>query len=48
MNKVESSLELLRVMATKFTEEANKLNIDLEKDKVKNHSRFCKISKREN
>ena len=38
MNKVESSLELLRVMATKFTEEANKLNIDLEKDKVKNQT----------
>tara|TARA_R110000764_G_scaffold55032_6_gene120203 strand:+ start:322 stop:441 length:120 start_codon:yes stop_codon:yes gene_type:complete len=36
MNKVQSSLELLRIIATKFTEEANKLKIDLEKDKVKN------------
>tara|TARA_R110001606_G_scaffold70773_1_gene161833 strand:+ start:2137 stop:2259 length:123 start_codon:yes stop_codon:yes gene_type:complete len=37
MNKVQSSLELLKIMATKFTEEANKLNINLEKDEeIKN------------
>ena len=34
MNKVQSSLELLRIMATKFTEEADKLSDNLEqKDK---------------
>jgi len=35
MNKVQSSLELLRIMATKFTEEADKINMDLEKKETK-------------
>lgn len=35
MNKVQSSLELLRIMATKFTEEADKINMDLEKQEAK-------------
>jgi len=35
MNKVQSSLELLRIMATKFTEEADKINMDLENQETK-------------
>ena len=39
MNKVQSSLELLRIIATKFTEETDKLSDNLEqKDKVKNQT----------
>tara|TARA_R110001632_G_scaffold126252_2_gene239792 strand:- start:1247 stop:1369 length:123 start_codon:yes stop_codon:yes gene_type:complete len=35
-NKIESSLELLRIMATKFSEEVTKLSDNLEKTEDKN------------